>query len=122
MEKYISVNKEGLKKLMAAFGVGERCIKNALAFRTNNELARKIQHTAVKHYCGCVYCVGREEECFFDSDGCMRYVCLNKAEIYLDKQTGEGIIYDPKGNVAARYDNVSVSKINELQALAAALR
>lgn len=51
----------------------------------------------------------------------MRYVCPNKAEIYFDKQTGEGIIYDPKGKIVARYDNVPVSRIGEMQRMAEAL-
>lgn len=122
MEKYISVNKEGMKKLMATFRVGERCIKNALAYRSSNELARKIRYTAVKCYDGCTYYVGRESEIFFDSDSSMRCVCPNKAEIYFDKATGEGIIYDPKGNVAVRYENVPVSKIGEMQRFAESLK
>lgn len=126
MNKYISVNKEGIKALRRTFQVKgknicERCVKNALAYRTNNELARKIRHAAIEHHGGCTYYVFDEPECFFDSDSCMRYVCPNKAEIYLDKQTGEGIIYDPKGNVVARYDKVPVSLILAMQQQARAL-
>ena len=121
MKKYISVSKEGIRKLMATFKVGDRCVRNALAYRSNNELARKIQFTAVKHYGGCVYSVDKEAECFFDSDSCMRYVCPNGAEIYLDKQTGEGKIYDPQGTVVVSYPHVPLTKINEMQQYAAAL-
>ncbi len=55
MNKYISVNKEGIKALQRTFKVKgkeicERCVKNALAYRTNNELARKIRFAAIKHH------------------------------------------------------------------------
>ena len=116
MNKYISVNKEGIKALQRTFKVKgkeicERCVKNALAYR----------FAAVKHHGGCTYYISTESECFFDSDSSMRYVCPNKAEIYFDKQTGEGIIYDPKGQIVARYDNVPVSQIGEMQRMAEAL-
>ena len=60
MNKYISVNKEGIKALQRTFKVKgkpicERCVKNALAFRTDNDLARKIRFAAVKHHGGCTY-------------------------------------------------------------------
>ena len=44
MEKYISVSKEGMERLKEAFKVGERCVKNALTFRSDNDLARKIRY------------------------------------------------------------------------------
>lgn len=126
MNKYISVNKEGVKALQRSFRIKgkeicERCVKNALAYRTNNELAKKIRHTAIEQYNGCTYYITAEDQCFFDSDSCMRYVCLNKAEIYFDKQTGEVIVYDRKGRVHSRYDNVTVSQISGIQEIARAL-
>lgn len=121
MNKYISVNKEGMKKLMATFRVGERCIKNALAYRTDSELARKIQFTAVKHYGGCTYYNIPEGEFFFDSDSCAFAVYPNGAEVRLDKQTGEGIVYDPKGNEVARREHIMLIQIPELTRMAKAL-
>lgn len=126
MNKYISVSKEGIKALQRTFKVkgkpiGERCVKNALAYRTNNELARKIRSAAIKHHMGCTYYVLHEGEFFFDSDSCWRAVYPNRAEIYLDKQTGEGTVYGPKGNVVARYENVMLSQIDEIKSVAAAL-
>lgn len=121
MKKYISVNKEGIRKLMTVFSVGERCVKNALAYRSNSELAKKIQFTALEHYYGCTYYIGTEMECFFDSDSCMHQVFPNRAEIYVNKQTGEVTVYSPKGDVAARYADPHMSKIYEMQRFAAAL-
>ncbi len=126
MNKYISVSKEGIKALQRTFKVKgkeicERCVKNALAYRTNNDLARKIRFAAIKHHGGCTYYNIPEGEFFFDSDSCARAVYSNGAEIYLDKQTGEGVIYDPKGKVVARYENVRVSQIGGMQRYAAQL-
>ncbi|MEZ3466155.1 hypothetical protein [Muribaculum intestinale] len=126
MNKYISVSKEGIRALQRTFKVKgkeicERCVKNALAYRTDNELARKIRFAAVRHHMGCTYYVIPEGEFFFDSDSCWHAVYPNRAEIYLDKQTGEGTVYDPKGNVVARYDHVTLSQINELKSMAESL-
>lgn len=121
MKKYISVSKSGVDKMAVAFKVGDRCVRNALAYRSNNELARRIRHTAIKHHGGCVYYVGTEPECFFDAGNCMHQIFPNGAEIQLDKKTGEGKIYDGNGRIVKRYDSVSVSQINEMQATASAL-
>lgn len=126
MNKYISVNKEGIKALQCTFKVKgkpicERCVKNALAFRTDNDLARKIRFAAVKHHGGCTYYNIPEGEFFFDSDSCARAIYSNGAEIYLDKQTGEGTVYGPKGEVVARYAHVTLTQINELKQMAEAL-
>lgn len=126
MNKYISVNKEGIKALQRTFKVKgkpicERCVKNALAYRTNNELAKKIRFAAVKHHGGCTYYNIPEGEFFFDSDSCARAIYSNRAEIYLDKQTGEGTVYGPKGEVVARYADVTLTQINELKQMAEAL-
>lgn len=126
MNKYISVSKEGIKALQRTFKVKgkeicERCVKNALAYRTNNELARKIRFAAVKHHGGCTYYNIPEGEFFFDSDSCAFAVYANGAEVRLDKQTGEGFVYDPKGDVVARYEHVTLLQINELKRMAVTL-
>lgn len=126
MNKYISVSKEGIKALQRTFKIKgreicERCVKNALAYRTDNELARKIRFAALKHHYGCTYYVLEEGEFFFDSDSCWRAVYPNRAEIYLNKRTGEGIVYGPKGDLVARYDHVMLSQIDEIKRMASAL-
>ena len=122
MKKYISVNKESFQKLMKLFNVGERCVKNALAYRSHSELAKKIRHTAVKEYYGCTYTLDTEDNLFYDSDGCMRQVFRTGAEIYLDKQSGEGFVYDRKGNIAQHYENVMLTMIPEIQQFASTLK
>ena len=66
---------------------------NALAYRTNNELARKIRFAAVKHHGGCTYYNIPEGEFFFDSDSCAFAVYANGAEVRLDKQTTEMYLF-----------------------------
>lgn len=126
MKKYISVSKEGIAKLQKAFRIdgkpiGERCVRNALAYRQNNDLARKIRFAALKHYGGCTYYDLKEGEFFFDSDSCARAVYPNGAEVYLDKQTGEVIVYGPKGEVVAKYHNVLLRQIGEIKQMAESL-
>lgn len=126
MNKYISVSKEGIKALQRTFKVKgkaicERCVKNALAYRTDNELARKIRFAAIQYHGGSTYYVCKEGEFFFDSNSCWRAVYPNQAEVYLDKQTGEGTVYGPKGDVVARYDHILLTQIPELTRIAESL-
>lgn len=126
MDKYISVNKEGIKALQRTFKVKgkaicERVVKNALAYRTNNELARKIRFAAIQHHGGCTYYNLPEGEFFFDSDSCAFAVYTNGAEVRLDKQTGEGFVYGPKGDLIERREHVMLTQIPELSRIAQAL-
>lgn len=125
MEKYISVSKETMGRLRRIFSVNgkplcERSVKNALDYSSNSELAKKIRFTALQNG-GRIYSVCEEMKCFFDSNDIMHNVFPNGAEIHLDKKTGEGIIYDRKGRVVARYTDVHVTTIPEIQAVAASL-
>ena len=63
----------------------------------------------------------KEGEVFFDSNSCWRAVYPNRAEVYLDKQTGEGTVYGPKGDVVARYDHILLTQIPELTRIAESL-
>lgn len=126
MNKYISVSKEGIAKLRRTFRIDgkeicERVVKNALAFRTNNELARKIRFAAIKHHGGCTYYNLPEGNFFFDSDSCAFAIYANGAEVRLDKQTGEGFVYGPKGDLIERREHVMLTQIPELSRIAQAL-
>lgn len=106
---------------MKAFNVTDRCVKNALAYRSDSELAQKIRCSAVRAYSGVTYYISSEFECFYDSDSNMHQVFPNGAEIYLDKTTGDGLVYDTQGNVAVRYADMRVKDIYEIQQMASAL-
>ena len=121
MRKYISVSKDAIGRLMKAFNVTDRCVKNALAYRSDSELAQKIRCAAVRAYYGVTYYISTEFECFYDSDSNMHQVFPNGAEIYLDKTAGDGVVYDTKGNVVAKYADMHVREIYWIQQMAAAL-
>lgn len=125
MKKFITVNKETMAKLMKTFkvngkSIGERCVKNALAYRSSNDLARKIRFMAIQNG-GVTYCVNKESETWFDSDSSMHQGFPNGAELYIDKATGAATIYDRKGRIAHRYPDSQLSRISEMQREAAAL-
>lgn len=111
-----------LRRIFAIQGkpLCERTVKNALNFEKDNELARKIRHTALQNY-GVTYVVAEEMECFFTSDNDMVCIFPNGAELRLDRATGEGRIYW-KGEVVKRWEKVMVSQIGMLQEQAEALK
>lgn len=119
MKKYIDVNKETKAKLMRIFGVCERVVRNALTFERNNELARKIRHVALKNG-GVTYVIGKEMECWHDSDNHMKQVFPNGAEIDVDKSTGDISLYF-RGEQVGHWSSTKVNFIYEVQEKAAAL-
>lgn len=119
MKKYIVVTKGALTDLQKIFNVGERCVKNALAFRSKSTLAKKIR-IAAKEKGGQVYCVTSEFECMFDSDLSMHQLFPNYAEIYCDKETGEVTLYH-KGKVLERWPAILTTELFKIQKRAAAL-
>lgn len=119
MKKYIEVSKDTKTKLMRIFGVCERVVRNALTFESDNELARKIRHTAIQNG-GVIYTINKEFECWYDSKGNMKQVFPNGAEISGDKQTGDVILYH-KGRKVGTWSNPRLSLIREIQTQAEAL-
>lgn len=120
MEKYISINKETTAKICKIFNICERTVKNALTYRNNSELAKRIRKVAKQNY-GVTYVVEKEEfVCFFDSDGLMHQVFPNGAELYFDTIEGEVKLYW-RGDIKQRWGNINITDIPELQATARAL-
>ncbi len=122
MKKYIHATKEQREHLMNIFRCTDRTVRNALTFdccKGNSDLAKRIRHTA--KIAGChTYVVSEEFECFYDADGIMYQLFPNGAQIELSKITGTGeIIY--KGKAVARFHNVQLTDIPEIQQRAAAI-
>lgn len=118
--RYISVNKATMAKLMKIFNVGERCIKNALAYRSDNDLARRIRKAALEN-CGVEYAVGIDMECFYDADNVMHQLFPNGAELTIDTRSGYGeIVFN--GRRVIGFDSVRVRDIPSLQERARNLR
>lgn len=124
MRKYISVTKDTMEKLQKTFKVGgkpvcERTIKNALTYRNNSELAKKIRHMALQNF-GVTYVVAKEMECFFTADKDMVMLFPNGAEFRASMITGEGVLYF-KNRAVERWPEFKVTMIENIKAQAAAL-
>ncbi len=52
VKKVIRVPRGTTPKMMKVFGVSQFCILDALAFRSNSELAERIRDKAIKEYGG----------------------------------------------------------------------
>lgn len=113
MKRYIHVTSEQRQKLLTIFGCTSRTINNALSFRHNNDLAKKIQMAARKMG-ACTYVVAEESECFYDVKGNLVQPFQNGAVLELDKESGKGTIRR-YGKLVAMFDDVKVIDIPGLQ-------
>ncbi|MDE7414370.1 MAG: hypothetical protein K2N05_11385 [Muribaculaceae bacterium] len=122
MRKFIHADKGVTAKLKAIFKCSDRTIRNALTYdenKGNSDLCKKIRFTALQYGCH-TYTVNKEGECFHDeADRIMWCLYPNGAKVSFDKVTGVGEIFF-KGDVVARYDNVQLTDIPEIQAKARA--
>jgi len=108
-------------KLMKIFGVGDRAVRNALDWSSDSELARKIRHTALLN--GGVQLEPAKDDCVFhDADGTMRCYEDNGAVCEFYRTDGSGHIFF-KGEEVARFEHpLTIPKIYEIRAKAAALK
>ncbi len=120
MDRYISATPEQREKLMKIFGCTDRTIQNALTFRNNSDLSKRIRIAARKDGC-CTYAVTKESECFFDSDGNLIQPFQNGAVIELYKETGEGALLH-RGRTIERYSDVRIADIPAIQRKAMSLK
>ena len=121
MKRQIAVSKADRQFLMKLFKVTERAVFNALALdKPGNDLHKRIRKAALNRG-GVVMLTLPEMETLHFADGTMYQMLPNGAhlEFYRDDNTGHVFF---KGEEVAVYDNVTVSKIYEIQEQAAALR
>ena len=122
MEKQIAVTKEDRKKLEKIFNVTERTVFKALSakYGTDNGLHKRIRKTALEN--GGIYMETLPMmETFHDADGTLRNYLPNGAVIEFYRVDNTGHIFF-KGEEVDSFENVTISKIYEIQAQAAALR
>lgn len=118
--KRIAVEKENREFLMKAFGVTSVCIWNALTYKRNNSLARKIRKLALERggYEVQTIPVGKNPmdcvETMHDSDGFIRQYFPNGAMIELSKNDETGDVFF-KGECKKHYDNVTLPLIESIQ-------
>lgn len=121
MKRQIAVSKSDRQFLAKLFKVTERTVFKALTLdEPGNDLHKRIRKAAMNRG-GVVMVTSPEGETLHFTDGTMYQMLSNGAhlEFYRDDNTGH-VFY--KGQEVAVYENVTVSKIYEIQAAAAALR
>jgi len=119
MERFLLANKEQREHLMRIFGCTERMIREALSFRSESDLAKRIRIAAQKNGCR-VHGVVDEMECLFDSNGTIHQLFPNGAQLEIDKTSGKGLLLH-KGKTVAEYYSVRISDIRDIQRRAIAL-
>lgn len=132
MNKYISVSKEGIEKLRSAFKIngkkiGERCVKDALTFRHNSNLAKGIRIAAMENG-GRLLVDGVQEDgtWFTGTPGCpesphMMHMALPNGVI-IEVHTSDGhvdVIKD--GAVCRSYQDVKVADLTAIREVALSL-
>lgn len=121
MKRQIAVSKTDRQFLMKLFKVTERTVFNALALdKPGNDLHKRIRKAALNRG-GVVMVSLPEMETFHDADGIMRQYLPNGAILEFSKIDSTGHVFY-KGKEVASYENVTISKIYEIQEKAAALR
>ena len=121
----IKVSKENKAKLARMFKCTPRMVYKALCFECETELARKIQHVALKEMGGWIEAAGPEDEIFYDTldsgERFMRQYFNNGAVLSVSFMTGQGKVVF-KGKTVESYDTVLLNQIPNIQAMAKALR
>lgn len=118
----IEVSTEVRKKLEKIFGVTGKTVSNALNYageRGETELAKKIRRAAMENG-------GRRMvylpafETAHTHNGIMTQTFDNGAKLVADMHTGNVEVFDTKGVVRKRSENVSIPELYVLQNMAAA--
>lgn len=122
MKRYIHVTKEVRLELAKVFNVGDRVVWNALNFdkeRGETDRAKRIRTFAIQKG-GIVMAVVPEFEVLYDYDGMINQYFPNGAKIETDKNTGNTELFY-KGECVARWDNIKLREIDDIQRLASQL-
>ena len=114
MGKYISLSKEGRKKIMEIFKISKGMVSLALNFKVDSVLTRRVQYSAIKHYGGELRMDLPIEETIHDSNGGMVQRFKNGCGFVLNKHTGETGILNKYG---ALIKMVSIKTFEELEAI-----
>lgn len=114
MEKYIQVTPETRRHLVALFRVTPMSVWNALNFRRDNDLARRIRRAAINHG-GQVILACPECETIHDADGIMRQQFPTGAVITVDKTTALATLIHPDGHVVTTVPQCTIAQLSVLQ-------
>ena len=120
MKQYIEISKSVREDLRKIFKVTDMMILNALTFKRDTELARKIRKVALDKD-GILMTKLPSVETFHDNDNYMRQYIPNGAVLEFDKITGDGVVYF-NGKAVKRYNDVSIAEIEHIQDYASTLK
>ena len=120
MKRYIEVSDENRDFLVRAFGVTRPMVSMSLNYMRSSALGAKIRHLAIER--GGVRMVSLPEfETIHDANGMMTQTFPNGARLEFNKSDGSvTVVWNDKA--ICRYDNPQVSKIREIQDLAASIK
>ena len=119
MGKYIDLDAKGRKYLRETFDVSVGTVSDALNFKINTDLSRKLCHVAL------TYLGGKQKvdlpiaECIHDSNGFMIQEFENGVVLTTNKDTGYTKVVNRYGDLIKEENVGSLADFEELQAFAA---
>ena len=122
---YIDVTDTVKSKLAKLFKCTEKFVYMALTYRKDSLLAKKIRYVAVRDYQGkpMHHCPECETLHNLTQDGRKLMVQNfdNGVKLEVDKGTGNVVVYNRKGDNIGNWENVTVTKLSEIQLYAESL-
>lgn len=120
MKRYIDVTSQVRKALIDVFKVDVKTIYNALNFREDSPLAKRIRKHALQR--GGVDMVAVDTfDCIHDAEGVMTQLMPNGAVIKINRNTGDATVYY-NGKPRIHVENIRIREIAALQESAMALK
>lgn len=124
-KRYIDVTDTVKSKLAKLFKCTEKFVYMALTYRKDSLLAKKIRYVAVRDYQGKPkhHCPECETLHNLTQDGRKLMVQNfdNGVKLEVDKGTGNVVVYNRKGDNIGNWENVTVTKLSEIQLYAESL-
>lgn len=124
-KRYIDVTDTVKSKLAKLFKCTEKFVYMALTYRKDSLLAKKIRYVAVHDYQGkpMHHCPECETLHNLTQDGRKLMVQNfdNGVKLEVDKGTGNVVVYNRKGDNIGNWENVTVTKLSEIQLYAESL-
>nr|DAU81747.1 MAG TPA: hydrogenase/urease nickel incorporation protein [Caudoviricetes sp.] len=124
-KRYIDVTDTVKSKLAKLFKCTEKFVYMALTYRKDSLLAKKIRYVAVRDYQGkpMHHCPECETLHNLTQDGRKLMVQNfdNGVKLEVDKGTGNVVVYNRKGDNIGNWENVTVTKLSEIQLYAESL-
>lgn len=120
MQNHIEVSSETRRHLARLFRCTSMSIWNALNFRRDTDLARRIRKAALNHG-GQVMATAPICETWHDASGIMRQQFPSGAVITVDKTTALATLHHPDGHLITTVPGCTIAQLTVLQSEAAAL-